>query len=132
MPEFFIVLHRPVADVPDEVPGKEIAKAEAFLARLARRLGVISLTDFKSQSPAMTDALAGLSGLDLSDVKLEKEKWYAPQQGLRTVTALKDHLKSHPAVLSNTKQVLGELDQWQHVLNRAAEEGVAWHMLVAI
>ncbi|WP_144972506.1 hypothetical protein [Bremerella volcania] len=126
------MLHRKVADVSDDVPGKEIAKAEIFLARLARKLGVVSLTDFKSQSPAVTDALAGLNGIDLSDVKLEKETWYAPLQGLQTVTALRDHLHSHPATLPNTKEVLGELDQWSHVLTQATKEGVPWHLLVAI
>ncbi|WDI42296.1 hypothetical protein [Bremerella sp. P1] len=132
MPEFFIVLHRKVSEVPDDVPGKEIAKAEIFLSRLARKLGVVSLTDFKSQSPEVTDALAGINGLDLSDVKLERETWFAPMQGLQTVTALRDHLQSHPAAIPNTKEVLGELDLWNKVLCKAAEEGVAWHLLVAI
>jgi len=132
MPEFYIVLHRKVADIPDDVPGIEIAKSEIFLGRLARKLGVVSLTDFKSQSPAVTDALAGITGLDLSDVKLEKETWFAPLQGLQTVATLREHLQSHPAALPNTKGVLSELDQWNHVLRRAAEEGVAWHLLVAI
>lgn len=132
MPEFFIVLHRKVPGIPEEVPGTEIAKAEIFLARLARKLGVVSLTDFKSQSPAVTDALAQITGLDLSDVKLEKESWYAPLQGLQTVSALRDHLRSHPATIPNANQVLGELDLWNEVLSRAVKEGVPWHLLVAI
>lgn len=132
MPEFLIVLHRKVPGISDAVPGTEIAKAETFLARLARKLGVVSLTDFKSQSPAVTDALAKINGLDLSDVKLAKETWYAPQQGLQTVTALREHLKSHPAAIPNTNEVLGELDQWHEVLTKATEEGVPWHLLVAI
>ncbi|MBA2117797.1 hypothetical protein [Bremerella alba] len=132
MPEFLIVLHHKVTDVPEDVPGKEIAKSEIFLGRLARKLGVVSLTDFKSQSPAVTDALAEINGIDLSDVKLEKETWFAPLQGLHTVSALQEHLRSHPATLPNTKQVLGELDIWNQVLARAAEQGVAWHLLVAI
>ncbi len=132
MPEFYIVLHRKLVDVPEDVPGKEIAKAEIFLGRLARKLGVVSLTDFKSQSPAVTDALAQINGLDLSDVKLDKETWFAPLQGLQTVTALRDHLKTHPATLPDSKVVIDELNLWSKVLARATEEGVPWHLLVAI
>ncbi|PQO33475.1 hypothetical protein C5Y96_11595 [Blastopirellula marina] len=132
MPEFLIVLHRKVPGIPEEVPGTEIAKSEIFLARLARKLGVVSLNDFKSQSPAVTDALAQINGLDLSDVKLDKETWYAPAQGLQTVSALRDHLRSHPAAIPNTNQVLEELDLWNHVLTMATKEGVPWHLLVSI
>lgn len=132
MPEFFIVLHRKVPGISEDVSGKEIAKAEIFLARLARKLGVVSLTDFKSQSPAVTDALASINGIDLSDVKLAKETWFAPLQGLQTVATLREHLQSHPATLPNTKEVLHELDQWNEVLRLAAKEGVPWHLLVAI
>lgn len=132
MPEFYIVLQRKLPDVPNDVPGLAIAKAESFLGRLARKLGVVELTEFKSQSPAVTDALAGLNGLDLSDIQLGKETWFAPLQGLQTVATLKEHLQSHPAALPNTNEVLGELKLWNEVLARATKEGVPWHLLIAI
>ncbi|GAA4442686.1 hypothetical protein [Bremerella cremea] len=130
MPEFSIVLHRNIPKLSAKVRGKAIAGAEPLLQRLARKLQVVPLTEFHSQSPDEAARKMKASGIDVAGIDLPAETWYAPIQGLQTVMAFREYLADHPATLPNTDDVVAELDAWHEVLAKATAEHVAWHLSI--
>ncbi len=129
MREFSIVLHRKISG-EQPASANAIAKSEVALGRLARKLGVVPLTEFKSQSPDSALELLASEGLDTSELDLPGESWFNPLQGLQTVVALRDYLQDHPATIPDSDKILLELERWKETLVQASQAGIAWHLSV--
>ncbi len=130
MPELFIVLHREIPGFETYVNGRMLSEREPLLARLARKLNVVPLLEFASQDPEEGAAFLEDLGVDPAEIDLPEETWYSSLQGLQTVQALSDYLKGHPATMPDTDRILEELEGWNKVLTRAAQENIPWHLSV--
>lgn len=125
----FIVLEQEIPGFDSFVGGKAISHASKGLDRIAQKLGVTPLMDFHSMDPG--EASGFLEDLGVSDeVAIPPEAWFAPDEGLRTVEALRTHLRRRTEVLPRLDDVLADLDAFARVLGKAKEAGVRWHLQV--
>lgn len=127
---YYIVPEREPEDFDTMVDGKAIASAESKLDALAESMGIAPLKDFLSADP--TDALGLLEDLgETVDVsELPKAEWFAPSDGLGTVSALKKAIQSDKALVPTPEAVLRDLDDYEQVLVRLVKEDINWHLAV--
>ena len=84
--------------------GKDLVEHNEVLAEIAETLGIRPLMDFHSQSRA--DAVSEFGGEDGVRNLEERgyffpaeQEWFSAAEGLKTVTALRNHIKADPAAL---------------------------------
>jgi len=115
------------------VNGHALARNEDALERLAKDVGVRPLIDFFS---ADDDAMAllleeGAGNPDLAG-RLLPPQWFSGEEGLTTVCALLEALRSDPAVLgSEGASIQEELEEYETVLRKTADRGLCWHLAVS-
>jgi hypothetical protein len=97
--------------------GKALAKASDALMVIAKRLKVTSLEEFFGAVP------------ELDDIDIE-ERWFNPEEGLKTVIALTDYLQQHPKVIPVQKAVIEDLQNLQKVLELAQQSNIRWHLAI--
>src|SRR5215470_5091871 len=94
MPSLYVVLEK-------EIPGKNIycnghflSKHNDELEKIAKGLKVTPLMSFFSASKEALLAAEEEFGIDLSEEAKSKnqEKWFSPEEGLRTINALFENL----------------------------------------
>ena len=115
------------------VNGRSLARHEDALERLALRLGVRPLIEFFSADENSMSLLIeeGAGKQDLIR-RLPPPQWYSPEDGLRTVRALLRTLDADPLQLgSEGEQVLSELLEYAHVLEKTIERKLRWHLAVS-
>jgi hypothetical protein len=60
---------------------------------------------------------------------LPQPQWFSPVDGLVTVRKLLGFLNASPAAIgSETLPILGELREYERVLQKTAERGLRWHL----
>ena len=125
----FVVLDREIPGFDPFVNGKFIAEESDVLDRIATRLGVTPLMDFFSASPdEMSDFLDGEGLAEIAEMKLERESWFDPEDGLRTMKALLGSLAEKSAEVEKLQGVISDLRQFEQVLLRAKSNGAKWHL----
>lgn len=112
------------------VNGRALARNEEALDSLATRLGVNPLLNFFS---ADENSMALLLEQGAGDPEwaqhLPQPQWFAPADGLITIRRLIEFLIETPvAVGSETLPVLGELREYERVLQKTAQRGLKWHL----
>ncbi|PKM30825.1 MAG: hypothetical protein CVV07_06300 [Gammaproteobacteria bacterium HGW-Gammaproteobacteria-11] len=115
--------------------GKSIAHAdEARLESLCLELGVRPLMDFFSVDPVETAMLLEAYLGEDADEPLDTpdEEWFHPEEGLKTVKALREYLAAHPNELEGQQAVVDDLNEYQHILEVLQRNQVRWHMAVDI
>jgi len=115
------------------VNGRALARHEDAVERLALRLGVKPLIEFFSADENSMALLIeeGAGNPDLLK-RLPPPQWYAPQDGLNTVTALVAALREEPQQLGTEGAlVLAELEEYERVLLKTQERGLRWHLAVS-
>jgi hypothetical protein len=115
------------------VNGRALARHEDALERLALRLGVRPMIEFFSADENSMSLLIeeGAGNPDLIR-RLPPPQWYAPGGGLATVRALMAALQDDPQQLGTEgAQVLGELEEYERVLDKASRAGHRWHLAVS-
>jgi hypothetical protein len=115
------------------VNGRALARHEDAVERLALRLGVKPLIEFFSADENSMALLIeeGAGNPDLLK-RLPPPQWYAPQDGLATVTALVAALRDEPQQLGTEGAlVLAELEEYERVLQKTQEHGLRWHLAVS-
>jgi len=115
------------------VNGRALARHEDALERLALRLGVRPMIEFFSADENSMSLLIeeGAGNPDLIR-RLPPPQWYAPGDGLATVRALMAALQDDPQQLGTEgAQVLGELEEYERVLDKASRAGHRWHLAVS-
>ena len=103
------------------------------LERLALRLGVRPLIEFFSADENSMSLLIeeGAGNQDLIR-RLPPPQWYSAEDGLRTVRALLLAIEADPLQLgSEGEQVLSELLEYAHVLEKTMERKLRWHLAVS-
>ena len=64
--------------------------------------------------------------------KLPANQWYSPEDGLKTVRALLMNLEADPQQLGTEgEQVLSELLEYAHVLEKTMDRKLRWHLAVS-
>jgi hypothetical protein len=115
------------------VNGRSLARNEDALERLALRLGVRPLIEFFSADENSMSLLIeeGAGNQELLR-RLPPPQWYSGEDGLRTVRALLMTLQDDPQQLGTEgEQVLSELLEYAHVLEKAMERKMRWHLAVS-
>lgn len=115
------------------VNGHALARNEDALEKLAARLRVAPLLEFFSADENSMALLLeqGAGDPDWAQ-NLPEPQWFTAFDGLQTVRALIQCLVDSPAVLgSETKPVLLELQEYEHVLEKTAQKHLRWHLAVS-
>lgn len=115
------------------VNGRHLARYENTIEELALSLGVRPLLEFFSadENSMLLLIEEGAGNPELLP-RLPPPQWYAPDDGLRTVTALITALEADPHQLgSESPAVLQELREYEVVLQKTAERGLRWHLAVS-
>jgi hypothetical protein len=112
------------------VNGRALARNEEALDRLAAKLRVNPLLNFFS---ADENSMALLLEQGAGDPEwaqhLPQPQWFSPVDGLVTVRKLLGFLNAAPAAIgSETLPILGELREYERVLQKTAERGLRWHL----
>jgi hypothetical protein len=119
---FFPVLEDSSRDAATRVSGKALARAEKRLAGIATAAGVTPLLDFFSVSPEEVADLLGDTKMELPPTK-----WFSSADGLTTVRALEDAVRSESH--ADDAVLFEDLEALQAVLAGAAERGVRWRLV---
>ena len=78
------------------------------------------------------DAAGKAGGDDGMVRRLPPPQWYAPEDGLKTVRALLVTLEADPQQLGTEgEQVLSELLEYAHVLEKTMDRKMRWHLAVS-
>lgn len=124
MSGFYISLERPIEGVDALVDGKGIHSADTKLEKLSKKLGVTPLMEFFSCSPEE------IAQFDVEDTDAPPAKFFDAKEGLKTVHALRTYLEKNPKELKESAWILQDLKEFEHVLSKAAELGVGWHLSI--
>jgi hypothetical protein len=129
MPSLYIILEKKISSTDIYVNGSFLSKNNDELERIAKRLGVEPLMGFFSISNEELSALAEEHDASLSKPKAaHQEKWFTPDEGLRTVNALLQELATSKLV--RLDRVEAELREFEKILEAAKANGVRWHLAV--
>jgi hypothetical protein len=115
------------------VNGRALARHEDAVERLALRMGVKPLIEFFSADENSMALLIeeGAGNPELLK-RLPPPQWYAPQDGLATVSAMVGELRREPQQLGTEGAlVLAELEEYERVLLKTQERGLRWHLAVS-
>jgi len=115
------------------VNGRALARHEDAVEQLALRLGVKPLIEFFSADENSMALLIeeGAGNPDLLK-QLPPPQWYAPEDGLKTVSAMVAELQREPQQLGTEgPQVLAELEEYERVLRKTQGRGLRWHLAVS-
>lgn len=115
------------------VHGQTLARNEEGLHRLATKLAVPPLLEFFS-ADENSMALLMDQGVDEPEWSrhLPQPQWFAAADGLATVRTLIEYLTLNPAAFgSETKPIVGELLEYERVLEKTAHRNLRWHLAVS-
>jgi len=119
----YIALEKEISGTDTTIDGKMLSRAEKYLARAAKRLGVRPLMEFFS---ADASEAADLLGEDVAGIEIPDTQWFSAEEGLRTVDALLREADASPDLRATKDDLLG----CQRVLREALKHGVRWHLAV--
>lgn len=112
---------------PDDFNGKCLAKADDYFEKnVYKQANIKELLDFMGNDPRE------FFGDDAFDDDVEGEVWFSPEDGLKTISVLIDHLRRNSDVVPNQDVVLEELEQIEQVLLICQSQGIRWHMSMGI
>lgn len=115
------------------VNGRSMARHEDALEKLALSAGVRPLIEFFSADENSMALLIeeGAGNQELLR-RLPPPQWYGANDGLRTVCALIQTLRTEPQKLGSEGQsVLSELEEYARVLEKTDRRGLRWHLAVS-
>jgi hypothetical protein len=129
MPAFYVVFEKNTSNADVYVNGNFISKYSDALDKLAKQLGVRTLLSFFSTFPEEIASLLEVESVDsIKDNSKYAEKWFAADEGLRTVHAL---LKSTAeSSLGDRDRIAAELQEFAKVLELARANSIRWHLAV--
>lgn len=128
MPAFYIVLEKKIPNTDTSVNGNFLSKNSDALEKMAKKLGVQTLMSFFSASP---DEIASLMEVDVDSIRGNpkyEEKWFAAEDGLRTVNALLENLSQ--SKMDQLDRGEADLREFVRFLEFAKSNGIRWHLAV--
>jgi hypothetical protein len=127
MPSLYIILEKKIPSTDTYANGSFLSKNSDELDQMAARLGVEPLMAFFSISNEELSALMEEHDANFNKPKAgHQEKWFTPDEGLRTVNALLQELAS--SKLDRLDRIETELREFEKVLEVAKANGVRWHL----
>lgn len=121
---YYIVLKSEIDGFDPFVDGKVIAHANPkTITKLCKTLGVQPLEEFLSVDPEQL-----MEEFDVDDG--EEEQWFAADDGLKTVRALKAHLTNDPKAIKDAAAICEDLSAYEEVLERVKAANTQWHLAV--
>ena len=128
----YIVTKKKIRGLDLFVNGKAIgAVDDQALDKLCEKLGVASLLGFISQDPDELEEFLDDEGIDAEgDGEFPAEEWFEPAEGLRTVSALTNHLEANPSSLPNSEAIVEDLREYEVLLGKLQEKKALWHLAV--
>src|SRR5260370_33451477 len=115
------------------VNGHALARNEDALEKLALRLGVKPLLEFFSADENSMALLLEEGAGDPEWAKtLPPPQWFSPDDGLTSVITLLAFLRDSPAALgSETSPIIGELEEYERVLQKTSMRSLRWQLAVS-
>ena len=113
---YFIVLDTEDPSFDPFVDGKMLAKHQAAINDLARKLGLREFEDFLSQD---------LSEFDVKDMA---DLWFDPDDGITWAETLIQHLNKKPDMIDDQIAVIEDLSDYLKVFREAKSRGQKWHL----
>jgi hypothetical protein len=115
------------------VNGRALARNEDALEKLATRLSARPLLEFFSADHNSMAMLLEEGAGDPEWAKtLPPPQWFAPDDGLETISTLLAYLKEKPNILGNeTIPIIRELSEFQTVLTKTAARNLRWQLAVS-
>ncbi|MGL6077044.1 MAG: hypothetical protein ACRC8S_23045 [Fimbriiglobus sp.] len=118
---YFIVLDNDEPGFETFVNGKAIAKESEAIDKIAKELGLKTLDEMSSFADLEEE-------FDLPDELRETETvWLTAKQGLTWVRAIRQHIEANPKSVKSAKSVLGELAEYEELLEKVAKIKAKWH-----
>jgi hypothetical protein len=122
-------------ELPDASPayakaasGKALARESDRLDSAARRRAVTPPTSLLSESQAALIAQLKEEGFDPSKMRLPPEKWFAAEEGLKTVRALAEYVAANLNDFKQPNPILRDLKAVETLLVAAESAGVRFHL----
>ncbi|MCB9399039.1 MAG: hypothetical protein H6510_14590 [Acidobacteria bacterium] len=116
----FIVAERDIDGFDSFVNGKSVILYQNQIDQACRILNVTPLFAFLSSPP-------GEWAEFFEEDQVPAEKWYPPNEGLKTVRALRRYIQEQKGVL---EPILSDLEEYDNVLTRLEQEQVRWHLQI--
>jgi hypothetical protein len=108
--------------------GKALLYFQRQIDELAERLQVPSLSGFFSRSPYdIAEYLRG-QGVEPNFDHLPDEEWFDAAEGLRTVRAIIEELRTFPAAVPAPEKVVADLEDVERALILAESKGLRFHL----
>lgn len=128
----YIVVKKKIKGFDPFVNGKAVGHAdEKSISDLCTHLNVPSLFSFISQDPdELEEFLLDDDPESEEPVQLSEEEWFTAEDGLLTVRALISHLKINPSALPDAEAIIEDLQEYEEVLVKIAEQNTLWHFAV--
>lgn len=124
MPSVYIILQKNIPGVNAHgQEGHALSKHSDELDTLAKRTGVKPIMSFFSVKK--DEALGLVDGEDIG-VRIPDERWFAAEDGLKTISALIKAVGNQPDAKSLA--LVKELAYFQSVLEEARSHNVPWHL----
>jgi len=115
------------------VNGQALARNEDALEKLSTRLGARPLLEFFSADHnSMALLLEEGAGNPEWANTLPPPQWFAPEDGLQTISTLLEYLSRTPNILgTETAPIIAELSEFKTVLIKSATRNHRWHLAVS-
>ena len=126
----FLVTERPVNALDVTMDGKALALNENALSARCEEHGVTPLLAFLS--PSAEQQLAVMESFGLTGLTPLAEKWFTPDEGLRTTSVLLEIVTDEPEWFYDSQSLLGDLRRLQEILTALQPLGARWHLDIDI
>jgi hypothetical protein len=107
--------------------GKALARESDRLDSAAARRSVLPLTSLLSEDQSVLRAQMQAEGFDPDKMRLPPEQWFTAAEGLKTVTALIDHVTAQLNDFKQPNPILRDLKSAAALLTAAQTAGVNFH-----
>lgn len=124
---YYIILEKESNEIDLEVCGKGIAKDIENLDKIAKKIGVIPLSNFYSINE---ESMLDLLGEDFDSIDVPPESWFDANDGLKTVHALLDYVQNNNLDLN--KNTIVDLMDFERILKAAVVESSKWYLAMDI
>ncbi|HEY0796462.1 MAG TPA: hypothetical protein VGD64_11835 [Acidisarcina sp.] len=114
------------------VNGQALARNEDALEKLAARLNARPLLEFFSADHNSMALLLDEGAGDPEWAKtLPPPQWFAPEDGLETISVLLGYLRESPVLGNETAPVVSELAEFERVLTKTSVRNLRWQLAVS-
>ncbi|MGA2138709.1 MAG: hypothetical protein ABSH14_07600 [Verrucomicrobiia bacterium] len=114
--------------------GKPLAKAVSQLDLIAKKNRVQGLMEFfeETREQYISEVLGGdpEDPSTYDESKTPKEKWFDPQEGLKTIRFFAKIMEENPGSVrdADPERIVKDIQEFDRILSHAASIGMRWHL----